>query len=46
MTRKNKEYSGELKIEVVEHMQKRGLSAESVAKHFGIKSKTQPECWM
>jgi len=46
MTRKNKVYTGEFKIEVVEYMQKHGLSGESAAKQFGIKSHTQPENWL
>jgi len=45
MPRKNNVYSGEFKIEVVEYMQKHGLSTRSAAKHFGIKSESQPRNW-
>jgi transposase len=45
MLRKNRTYSGDFKIEVVEHMQKEGLSAKRAAEHFGVRNKSQVEAW-
>ena len=45
MPKKKSVYAGEFKIEVVEYMQKHGLSSKSTAAHFKI-NEDRPKRWM
>ena len=43
--KKQKTYSGEFKIEVVETMRKENLSYKETVRHFGLRSDTQVRTW-
>ena len=46
MSRTNDKHSGEFKQKVVEYILENRVSAKTAAKHFGIKSDTQPKQWL
>ena len=43
--KKQKTYSGEFKIEVVETMRKENLSYKETVRHFGLRSDKQVRMW-